>query len=111
MEYTQFTSTAAWSSGLARSPSSEPSCNTRSSANAGPSTNTSSPHVNNQIQFIEFFTLTITKEKREMPLPATMGTTVVSGAVVTKFLNGYDSLSSCTGMDLPAKYIITTIMY
>jgi hypothetical protein len=57
------------------------------------------------MQFIEFFALAIAKEKRQMPLPGTMGAPVFGGADVTKFIEAYESLSSRTGTDLVAEKV------
>jgi hypothetical protein len=55
--------------------------------------------------------LAIAKEKRQMPLPGTMGAPVFRGADVTKFIEAYESLSSRTGTDPAAEDVIATFPY
>jgi hypothetical protein len=52
--------------------------------------------------------LAIAKEKKQMPLPGTMGAPVFGGADVTKFIEAYESLSSRTGTDPAAEDVIAT---
>jgi hypothetical protein len=55
--------------------------------------------------------LAIAKEKKQMPLPGPMGAPVFCEAVVTKFIEAYESLFSRTGTDLPAEDVITKFPY
>jgi hypothetical protein len=55
--------------------------------------------------------LAIAKEKKQMPLPCTMGAPVFGRADVTKFIQAYESLSSRTGTDPAAQDVIVTFLY
>jgi hypothetical protein len=55
--------------------------------------------------------LAIAKEKKQMPLPGTMGAPVFGGAHVTKFIEAYESLSSRTETDPAAEDVIATFPY
>jgi hypothetical protein len=55
--------------------------------------------------------LAIAKEKKQMPLPGTMGAPVFRGADVTKFIKAYESLSSRTRTDPAAEHVIATFPY
>ena len=46
-----------------------------------------------------------------MPLPSTMGAPVFGGEDITKFIEAYESLSSCTGTDPAAEYDLATFPY
>jgi len=110
-EHTRSASATAGSSGRASFSNAGPSSDPGSSASAGPSANASCNHVHDQMQFIESFALAIAKEKRQMPLPGTMGAPVFGGVDVTKFIEAYESLSSRTGTDLVAEDVIATFPY
>jgi hypothetical protein len=57
------------------------------------------------MQLIKSLALAITKGKMRMPLPGTMGAPVFGGADVTKFIEGYKILSSCTGTDQATEHV------
>jgi len=81
------------------------------STSAGPFGNALPNHVHNQRQLIESLALAIAKEKKEIPLPGTMGTPVFGGADITKPIKAYESISSRTVTDLAADDDIAMFPY
>jgi len=81
------------------------------STSAGSSANASPNHAHHQRQLIKSLALAIRKEKKQMLLQGTMGAPVFGGADVSKFIEVYERLSSCTGTDLVAEDVISTFPY
>ena len=86
-------------------------CHAGSSAGAGPSSDPSPDHVNNQREFILSMALAIAKKEKQMPLPGTMGTAVFGRVDVATFVEAYESLSSRTVTDTGAEGVIATFPY
>jgi hypothetical protein len=97
--------------GHTASSSAGPSRHTRSSTSAVPCSNASPKHAHNQSHFIKSLALAITKEEKQMTLLGTIGTPVIGGAEVIKFIKDYKSLSSHTGTNPAAKDVITRFPY
>jgi len=51
------------------------------------------------------------KEMKQIPLLGMMGSPVLEFTDVTKLIEEYETLSSCTGTDPAAKDVITTFPY
>ena len=84
-------------SGCTPSSSAGPSSQAGSSTSAGCSANALPNDAHDQRQFINSLALAFVKEKKHMSLPGTMGAPVLRGGDVNKFIDAYESLSSCTG--------------
>jgi len=106
-EHSQSTS-AAGPSGCTTSSSAGPSSQGGSSTSTGPSANASPNHAHDQWQFVEYLSFAIAKQKKQIPLPGTLGAPVFGGADVTKFIEAYYSPSYGTGKDPAAEDVIAT---
>jgi hypothetical protein len=81
------------------------------STSTGLCTNTPPNHEHNQSQILEPMAVGITKEKKQMPHPGAMGDQVFGDMDITKFIEAYNCISSCTGNDPGAEAVIATLLY
>jgi len=106
-----WSTSAASSTGRTGTSSAEPSSHAGTSTSAGPSANAMPNHVHHQRLLITFLALTIVKEKKQIPLPGTMGTTVCGALDVSKFIEADESLPSCPGLNAATEDAIGTYTY